>query len=293
MTQPKILIQIDPDAQPSTFDSIVAIDSGIDQLLTHANVSTDQIESLVHGAMFTRGPRDLKHTALFFGGSNVERTESLVTIAKQCFFGPMRVSIMSDPNGANTTAAAAVVSVENQLDLAGKTVTVLGGTGPVGHRIAQIIAGPATLSPPPTIRVCSRKLEKAKSICDRIQTESSANLVPMQTSTTDEAIEAIAGSDAIFAAGAAGVQLLPTDWNNGNHRPSVVVDLNAVAPAGIPGIEIMDAGEIRDNTACFGAIGVGTLKMKLHKLAVRLLFESNDHVLELDRIYELARTINH
>ena len=68
----KILIQIDSDSHASTFDSIVAIDGGVDQLITLAAVSTVEIQSLVHGAMFTRGGDDLRNTALFFGGERCE-----------------------------------------------------------------------------------------------------------------------------------------------------------------------------------------------------------------------------
>ena len=138
MSKSKILIQLEPDPQPSSFDSIAAIDAGVDHLLTYGNVTPKNVEGLVHGAMFTRGPDDLKHTALFFGGSNVQATEQLVKVASKCFFGPLRVSWMSDPNGSNTTAAAAVLSAEQHGSLGGKSITILGGTGPVGQRIAQI-----------------------------------------------------------------------------------------------------------------------------------------------------------
>ena len=92
MTKSKILIQFDSDSQVSVFDSVVAVDSGVDQLLLQPNVTKDDVQGLVHGAMFSRGPQDLKSTALFFGGSNIERTDVLVAEAKKCFFGSMQVS---------------------------------------------------------------------------------------------------------------------------------------------------------------------------------------------------------
>ncbi|MFK7769206.1 MAG: NADP-dependent methylenetetrahydromethanopterin/methylenetetrahydrofolate dehydrogenase [Mariniblastus sp.] len=290
----KILIQFDPDSHSSTFDSVVAIDSGVDHLIPQPNVTVDAIESLVHGAMFTRGPADLKSTALFFGGSDVAKTEALIERAKNCFFGPMRVSILSDPNGSNTTAAAAVLCAQKESELDGKTITVLAGTGPVGQRIAEIIAGPATTgSTQTTIRICSRGLEKAQTICDRIAQKIgdnlTAKLVPTVTSSEDEALQAIAGAEIVFASGAAGIELLPIAWMTGIEKPIVAIDLNAVPPAGIAGVEVMDSGVDRGGTKCYGAIGVGGLKMKIHKRAIHMLFESNDQVLEATEVYELGR----
>ena len=82
----KILIQFDPDPQASTFDSIVAIDAGVDHLLVQPGVEPVELEALVHGAMFTRGGDDLKRTALFFGGSNVDQTEALGDRCQRVFF---------------------------------------------------------------------------------------------------------------------------------------------------------------------------------------------------------------
>ena len=293
MSKRKILIQFDSDPHVSTFDSIVAVDSGVDQLLCHASISVGQIESLVHGAMFTRGPQDLHRTALFFGGSDVGKTDSLAEAAKKCFFGPLRVSMLSDPNGSNTTAAAAVISAEKHIDLAGKTIAILAGTGPVGQRIAQIIAGPATRDTnAPTIRICSRRIEKAEMVCQSLTTKTDRKLIPTQSETVDEALSAVEGADVVFAAGAAGIELLGSAWHDLTDPPRVAVDLNAVPPSGIAGIEVMDAGENRGQTVCYGAIGVGGLKMKIHKRALQMLFESNDQTLETEEIYQVGMTLD-
>ena len=292
MSKPKILIQFDSGPLASTFDSIVAIDSGVDHLLAQSRVTPEQIESLVHGAMFTRGPKDLKSTALFFGGNDVTKTEALVAAAKKCFFGPLQVSILSDPNGSNTTAAAAVICAQKHIDLSGQTITILAGTGPVGQRIAQIIAGPGTkASNPPSIRVCSRQLDKAKTICELLSTKSDGDFVATATGTPDEACAAVAEADVVFAAGAAGIELLPAGWNQNSTSPAVAIDLNAVPPAGIAGIDVMDAGKERATSICYGAIGVGGLKMKIHKRALQMLFESNDQILEVEEIYQVGLNV--
>jgi len=291
MSKPKILLQFDPDPQASSFDAIVAVDSGIDHLVPYSNVQRDQVEGLVHGAMFTRGPKDLKSTALFFGGSNVAKTEELVVAARKCFFGSMSVSILSDPNGSNTTASAAVLCAEEHVQFAGKTITILAGTGPVGQRVAQIIASiTEEESSKPQIRVCSRSLEKAELICGQIQSRVSGNYVPTQAANHEEALAAISDSNVIFGCGAAGVSLLPDNWMD-QTTATVAIDINAVPPAGLPDIDIIDSGREVGKTTCYGAIGVGGLKMKIHKRAIAMLFESNDHVLEAKELYEIGKTI--
>ena len=159
----KILLCLDTDAQPSVFDSVVAIDAGVDQLLRHGGVTPEAVRDLVYGAMFTRGPADLKNTAVFIGGSDVSAGERLLAKVRECFFGPMRVSVMMDANGANTTAAAAVLAAQKHLDPSATTALVLGGTGPVGQRVARLLAGQGA-----SVRVGSRTADRARLACEAI-----------------------------------------------------------------------------------------------------------------------------
>ncbi|MDB5337874.1 MAG: mtdA, partial [Planctomycetaceae bacterium] len=73
-----ILMQFDTDARPSTFDRVVAVDAGADELFSYGGISPENVTGLVHGAIFTRGPKDLKHTAIFIGGSHVSAGEALL-----------------------------------------------------------------------------------------------------------------------------------------------------------------------------------------------------------------------
>src|SRR5271168_3784871 len=139
--QPKILIQLDTDAQPSVFDAVVAVDAGAEQLFRHGGVTPANVRDLVYGALFTRGPTDLSATAIFIGGSNVAAGEAVLDAVKKTFFGPFKVSVLFDANGANTTAAAAVIAALESLggSLAGVSTTVLAATGPVGQRAARLL----------------------------------------------------------------------------------------------------------------------------------------------------------
>src|SRR5689334_6152000 len=101
----KILIQLDSDPHPSVFDRVVAIDAGADEVFAYGGVTPENVREMVHGAIFTRGPKDLKRTALFVGGSDVAVGERLLDEARRHMipqFG-LRVSILLDANGANTT----------------------------------------------------------------------------------------------------------------------------------------------------------------------------------------------
>ena len=288
MSKPRILIQLDSDAHASVFDSVVAIDAGIDQLLAHNKVEPTQVRDLVHGAMFTRGPKDLKSTAIFVGGSDVAAGEALLEQVKSTFFGPMCVSAMLDANGANTTAVAAVLSAAKHIQLDGTTTTVLAATGPVGQRVARLLAREGA-----TVRAVSRDLERARqsceAICNRVE---GARLHPMAASTPEEIHQACEGSQLIISAGAASIELLRSEDRAALESVVVAIDLNAVPPLGIGGIEVTDAAVERDEMTCYGAIGVGGLKMKIHKAAIRQLFESNDQVLDAEEIFQLGQSLS-
>lgn len=283
-----ILIQLDTDPQPSVFDRVVAIDSDVDQLFSYGSVTPETVEPLVHGALFTRGPKDLAHTAIFIGGSNVAAGEAVLKKVCRTFFGPMRVSVMMDSNGSNTTAAAAVLSARKHLDLSGATAVILAGTGPVGLRAAQLLAKAGS-----TVRIGSRSLERAAHACDEIKlaVPAASRVAPFATTTRENVQQACEGVNLVIAAGAAGIELLPADIRQSLSSLKVAIDVNAVPPAGIAGIEVFDKGTLRDDAVCYGAIGVGGLKMKIHKAALRKLFETNDKVLDWAEIYAIGEEL--
>jgi len=283
----RILLQLDTDPLPSVFDRVVAADAGVDEIFSCGGVSAENAEPLVHGAMFTRGPSDLKHTAIFVGGSNVAAGEALFERVCKTFFGPIRVSVMMDSNGSNTTAAAAVLSAAKHLDLSATEALVLGGTGPVGHRAAQMLAMRGA-----RVRVGSRSADRARSTCDAIaRAVNDAQLTPVATGTEAELAQAGRDVQLVIAAGAAGVELLSAKQRESMSALRVAVDLNAVPPAGIAGIEPTDKGRERNGLICYGPLGAGGLKMKIHKAAVAALFESNDKRLDTPALFAIGEAI--
>lgn len=280
----KILIQLDSSQHASTFDRVVAIDAGVDELMSYHEVTPVNVEALVHGAMFTRGPEDLKNTALFIGGSDTHSGENLLRKVQETFFGPVRVSVMMDSNGCNTTAAAAVLAAGKHLDFSETKALVLGGTGPVGLRAAQLLARRGA-----EVVLASRSEERAQAACDAIAgLVEDARLQPLSLKDHKQLEAVNQETSLIIAAGAAGVKLLPAACWKPLKNLKVVIDLNAVPPAGIEEVDVMDKATERDGKICYGAIGVGGTKMKIHKAAIRKLFEANDLVLDTEEIYQIG-----
>jgi hypothetical protein len=286
MSKPKILVQLDTDPQPSVFDGVVAVDAGVDQLFRHGGISPENVRDLVYGCIFTRGGADLASTAIFVGGSNVAAGEALLKAVRKTMFGPMRVSVMLDSNGANTTAAAAVLAAGKHLDLADCQVAVLAATGPIGSRVVRLLAreGAAVL-------VGSRSLTKAQAACQAVAEQiPNAKLTPFATDS-GVPIDALQGSQVVIAAGAPGVELLSQAERQKIATLQVAIDLSAVPPLGIVGLEATDKAKDRDGHICYGALGVGGTKMKIHKAAIAQLFASNDQVLDAEEIYSLGKSL--
>jgi methylenetetrahydrofolate/methylenetetrahydromethanopterin dehydrogenase (NADP+) len=280
----KLLLQLDPDRHPSAFDRIVAHDAGADEVLSYGGVTTADVTPLVHGAIFTRGPADLRNTAVWVGGTDVATAEALFAAVQKAFFGPFRVSAMMDANGCNTTAAAAVARLASVVTLSGARAVILGGTGPVGIRAATLLAREGA-----TVLLGSRSIDRAKAAAARAAESARGTVTPVEVAEAAGTAGALEGADVCLTAGAAGVTLVPEALWAKHPRLKAMADVNAVPPLGIAGIEAGDKGAERHGKRVFGALGIGGLKMKVHRACVAQLFERNDAVIDLDAIYGAAR----
>jgi hypothetical protein len=119
----------------------------------------------------------------------------------------------------------------------------------------------------------------------------SARITPAAAETPDHAEALCQGRQVVVAAGAAGVCFLQAGALARIPGLQVVADLNAVPPTGLADVKPGDKAEVRNGVICYGALGVGGLKMKVHRRAVASLFEASDRVLEAAQIYELAKVI--
>jgi hypothetical protein len=288
MSKRRILIQLDTDPQASVFDAVVAIDAGAERLLQYANVKPEQVRDLVHGAMYTRGPQDLKNTAVFVGGANVVHGEQVFKNAIDAMFDPFKVSVMIDCNGSNSTAAAAVISASRHVSLEGNTALVLAATGPVGQRVARILANEKC-----TVYLSSRSLERSEECVDQLVAQGIPKSRLIAISSGDEVWteKAIRESQIVFACGAAGVRLMTSEQLKQAKELRVAIDLNAVPPLGIDEIALTDKAVLRGQRYDYGALGVGGLKMKIHKASVASLFESNTKTIDCQEMMTIGRDI--
>lgn len=282
----KLLLQLDTSPHPSVFDRVVGFDGGADHVMSYGAVTDAVVRDLVHGAIFTRGPRDLRNTAIFIGGNDMAQGERLLKAVITSFFGPMRVSVLLDSNGSNTTAAAAVLKLRQAArDVRGRRVVIAAGTGPVGLRAAGLLAKAGAH----VIVTSRRPVEGA--VLAGIEQRFGAGIRAVVMADSAQAHAVLEDSELVLNTGPAGVTLIPRAAWTGRSGLLAAADLNAVPPAGIEGVEAADDGERREGVLAFGALAVGKLKMKIHKTCVARLFERNDQVLDAETIAEIAADI--
>ena len=240
-----LLLQLDSSRLPSVFDRVVAYDAGADEVLSYGGIAEADVRDLIHGCIFTRGPKDLKHTAVFIGGTDMAAGE-----------------------------------------VRGQRAVVVAGTGPVGLRAAGLLAKAGA-----EVVITSRKPDAGERARQLVTKRFGGTVRALPMADAREAARALEGAALVLNAGPAGVQLVPqAAWAK---RPGLkaAADVNAVPPLGIEGIETMDDGAAKQGVACFGALAIGNLKMKIHKACVARLFERNDLVLDAETIADVAREL--
>lgn len=282
----KLLLQLDSNRLASAFDEVVAHDGGADAIMQRGGVTEDDVRELIYGCIFTRGPKDLRNTAVFIGGSDMSVGEKILAAAQKAVFGPFRVSMMLDSNGSNTTAVAAVVKITRAVrDVRDRKVLVTAGTGPVGLRAAGLLAKAGA-----HVTITSRRDEEGERARSNIQSRFGGDVAMVCMRNPSDAARVLdtARPEILLNTGPAGVLLVPRDAWSKRQGLAVACDLNAVPPLGIEGIEVNDDAKDRDGVTTFGAIGVGGFKMKVHKACIARLFERNDAVLDAESIAELA-----
>jgi len=285
----KILIQLDTDEHPSTFDSMVAYDSGVpDELLRYGGIEPDAVSGLVQSAYFTRAPGD-PNLAVWVGGSSVGAGEEVLEAVKKSFFGPFHVSAMLDSNGCNTTAATTVAMLAREIDFDGRKVVIV-GAGAVGLRAAKILIDEGcdvTISGIPASRFGDKPYRRARGLT----TAEERGMKIVEPDDDEELKKILDGATLVLAAGPAGVELLPESIWREVDSIEVLADFNAADPLGIEGTSAQDELKDYDGKKVLGALAIGGPKMKVHKASIKRLFETSDAILDVDGVYEIAKEL--
>ena len=220
----KILIQLDTDQHPSAFDAIAAYDSDVDVVLGFAQINPENLDAMVQGAIFPRGPDGLANTVFWVGGSKVRDGEAVFEAAQKLFFEPFKPSIMLDSDGSNTTAAAAVALARRAVTLKDSRAAVV-GVGPVGLRTAELLrregAEVTMLTFPPDVMGGGHRRASG------IPVAQDAGFEVLEPTSSDELDAALTGRAVVFAAGPAGTQIVRRSsstrmawWWSTTRRPS-------------------------------------------------------------------------
>ena len=161
---------------------------------------------------------------------------------------------------------------------------MLAGTGPVGMRAAALLAQEGA-----DVSLTSRSKERAENAARAIEARFGVKVKPVQGADESARAKDVEGAEIVFAAGAIGIELLKASHWEHNSTIEAVADVNAQPPLGLEGIEATDKGKERDGVICFGALGIGGLKLELHRACIGRLFESSDALFDAEEIYALAK----
>lgn len=274
MERPYILHMFTPGRQMSPFDINMAADAGYQLVVPYAEVGLDAIAGLTQDTIFSRGPKGVARTGIFIGGRDALLAADMLERAKAAMVKPFVVSVMADPSGAYTTAAAMVACVEAALkrrdgELAGKRIVILGGTGPVG-RIAGVLAASAGAE----VLISSRNgIDLAENAAADTAGRFKVTLHGVSGGDRAAVRASLAEADVLLACAAAGVQVVSAEDLTHAKRLQVAADVNAVPPEGIAGVGVMDDAKPLAGTGAvgIGALAIGNVKYQTqHRLLVQM-----------------------
>src|SRR3990170_1097858 len=261
-----ILHMLSPQKHMSPFDVNMAADAGYKVIVPYINVTLDEVTPLVQDAIFSRPPDYGVRTGVFIGGKDAILALDMMEAARKAMVPPFQLSVFADPAGSFTTAAAMVACVERVLKFKfgrswkGTKVTVFGATGVVGFASSII----AALEGADVQLVAHRGVDRVIKSAAVSKERFGVDLEPVAGETADQKRDIIANAEVIFAAAAAGVQVVSKEHKELAKNLLVIADVNAVPPAGVEGLELfMDGAPLPGcNAVGIGPLAIGDVKYK-------------------------------
>ncbi len=291
MDRPYVLHMFTPGKQMSPFDVNMAADAGWQIIVPYGDVGADSIGAMTQDTIFSRGPKGARRSGIFIGGRDAMLAQDMLDKARAAMFEPFVVSLMADPSGAFTTAAAMVASVDAALlrwhgaGLAQRRVLIVGGTGPVG-RIAGVMAAQLGAAVTLAGRSAPSSVQAAR------ETGARFGVTLQGGAAGDRGL--LAATDVVLACATAGVQVLGAEDLAAATQLKVAADVNAVPPAGIAGLGVMDDAKplAGSNAVGIGALAIGNIKYQTQqRLLVQMRGAETAQTLGVAEALAMARAV--
>lgn len=291
-----ILHMLAPQKHMSPFDVNMAADAGFKVIVPYVNVDLAEVTGLIQDAIFSRPPNYGPRTGFFMGGKDAILALDMMEAARKAMVPPFECSTFADPAGSFTTAAAMVACVERVLKLKfgrtwkGTRVAVFGATGVVGFASSII----AALEGADVRLVAHRGVDRVVKSAAVSKERFGVDLEAVSGETPERRRDIVADAEVVFAAAAAGVQVVSADDMKAARRLLVVADVNAVPPPGVEGMELfMDGAPLPGCDALgVGPLAIGDIKYKCESGLFRQMIESDGPVaFDFRHAYAMARKL--
>jgi methylene-tetrahydromethanopterin dehydrogenase len=291
-----ILHMLSPQKHMSPFDVNMAADAGYKVIIPYINVTLEEVTPLVQDAIFSRPPDYGTRTGIFIGGKDAILSLDMMEAARKAMVPPFSLSVFADPAGSFTTAAAMVACVERVLKFKfgrswkGIKVAVFGATGVVGFASSIITALEGARVQLVAHRGVDRVIKSAAVSKERF----GVDLEPVAGETADQKQAIIENAEVIFAAAAAGVQVISKEHKDLAKNLLVVADVNAVPPPGVEGMELfMDGAPLPGCQALgVGPLAIGDIKYKTESGLFKQMIASKEPLaLDFRQAFALARQL--
>jgi methylene-tetrahydromethanopterin dehydrogenase len=296
-TAKPILHMLSPLKHTSPFDVNMAADAGFEVIVPYVGVTTEDVTALVQDAIFSRPPQDGVRTGVFVGGKDAILALDMMEAARAAMVPPFQVSVMGDPAGSFTTAAAMVACVERTLrqrhgrPLEAARIAVIGATGVVGFAASVI----AALEGARVTLIAHRGFDRVVRGAAVAKERFGVDLTPAAGETVEQRRALLSDAEIVLAAAAAGIQVVSADDLGAAPSVLIAADVNAVPPAGVEGMEpFMDGTAVLLGTSAvgIGPLAIGDVKYRTEAGLFRRMIAA-DAPLHLDfrHAFTLARSL--
>jgi methylene-tetrahydromethanopterin dehydrogenase len=291
-----ILHMFSPQKHMSPFDVNMAADAGYKVIVPYINVTLEEVTGLTQDAIFSRPPNDGVRTGIFIGGKDALLALDMMEAAKKALVPPFELCTFADPAGSFTTAAAMVACVERVLRTKfnrgwkDTRVAIFGATGVVGFASSIITA----LEGAKVKLVAHRGVDRVIKAAAVSKERFGVDLEPAPGETPEQKAAIIADAEVIFAAAAAGVQVISSADKAIAKNLLVVADVNAVPPPGVEGMDMfMDGAPLPGcNALGVGPLAIGDIKYKTESGLFKRMIASDKAVhFDFRDAFQLARTL--